>query len=195
MLVPLGVKWKVEFEEKLEDKAYVVCANHVSYLDIIVSYLTFPMYYHYLGKVELTRWYFFNIFFKKMNIPIDRERHFKAYSSLERAKNDLDKNISIVIFPEGTVSPKAPEMIQFKSGAFRLAIEAQVPVVPVTFINNWDILPRRNNRYKGGKPGLSIVKFHKPISTVGLKHDDFDELRRKTKDIIKEELTLRGFLY
>ncbi len=193
MLAPLGISWKAELEEELGDGPYILCANHTSYLDIIVSYLTFPVYYHYLGKVELTKWYLFNIFFKKMNIPIDREHSRKAYSALDRAKADLQKGISIAIYPEGTVSPNAPKLSRFKSGAFRLAIDSQVPIVPITFLYNWDILPRRRNRYKGGRPGLSVVRIHKPISTVGMTSKDYETLRLQVIDTISTELRGRGF--
>ncbi|MBX7182284.1 MAG: 1-acyl-sn-glycerol-3-phosphate acyltransferase [Bacteroidia bacterium] len=188
MLYPLGVRWIVEQEEELSDGPYVICPNHTSYLDIIVSYLTFPLYYHYLGKVELTRWFLFNIFFKKMNIPIDRENGKRAYSALDRAKKDLDKGISIAIFPEGTVSPNAPELCRFKNGAFKLAIDKQVPVLPVTFINNWNILPGKNLSYKGGGPGRSKVIIHKPLLTTGMGEGDYEALKNQVIGIIENRI-------
>jgi 1-acyl-sn-glycerol-3-phosphate acyltransferase len=188
MLYPMGVRWSVELEEELENGPYVICPNHTSYLDIIVSYLTIPLYYHYVGKVELTRWYLFNIFFRKMNIPIDRDHNRRAYSALERAKQDLEKGINIAIFPEGTVSPEAPKMSRFKNGAFKLAIDKQVPVVPVTFLNNWNLLPGKTASFKGGGPGRSKVVIHKPISTIGMQEGDHEVLKSQVIATIQNRL-------
>jgi len=189
MLFPLGVRWSVEQEEELGTGPFVICANHTSYLDIIVSYLTFPLYYHYVGKVELTRWYLFNIFFRKMNIPIDREHNRRAYSALERAKLDLDKGINIALFPEGTVSHEAPQLSRFKNGAFKLAIDKQVPVLPVTFLNNWNILPGKKSSIKGGGPGYSKVIIHKPIPTAGMKEGEHDILKLRVIQIIEQRIS------
>ena len=93
----------------------------------------------------------------------------------------------MVLFPEGTIPTKgAPNMINFKDGAFILAIEKQIPIVPVTIPYNWIILPNM------GQKGLTLKKtkfiMHNPISTVGMSEDNVQELKAKTYEIIDKEL-------
>ncbi|MCU9611729.1 1-acyl-sn-glycerol-3-phosphate acyltransferase, partial [Escherichia coli] len=93
-----------------------------------------------------------------------------------------DKGISLVIFPEGTIPENPPFLGQFKDGAFRLAIEKQIPVVPVTIPYNWLILPDDGKWL--GKPNKAMAVFHEPISTVGLTMSDIKMLMDQTHQII-----------
>src|SRR5690554_3028427 len=65
-----------------KDISYIICPNHSSYLDILILYAVFPSYFIFLGKKELGRVPVFNIFFKKMNILVDRKNAKEAYKSI-----------------------------------------------------------------------------------------------------------------
>ncbi len=175
----VGIFFTIEKKGSFGDGPYVYAPNHTSYLDIIISYLIIPTYFHYMGKVELTRWFMFNIFFKGMNIPVQRGHLRSSYNAYNRAADDVDKGISIAIFPEGMIPDDTPKLARFKNGAFKLAIEKQVPIVPIIFINGWKILPANDNRLNGGRPGFVHCIILDPIETKGMTDADMSTLRDK----------------
>ncbi|NJM26626.1 MAG: 1-acyl-sn-glycerol-3-phosphate acyltransferase, partial [Bacteroidia bacterium] len=97
-----------------------------------------------------------------------------------------DKGKSLVIFPEGGIYTKEPpRMVRFKDGAFRAAIEKQIPLVPVTIPNNWIILPDEAFLLRWG---TVHVIFHEPIETKGLTLADMDRLKSDVYQVIDLEL-------
>ena len=101
----------------------------------------------------------------------------------------LDRGISVVIFPEGTIPQKGlPKMIPFKDGPFRIAIEKKVPVVPVTMPYNRKILPD-DGKYLI-KPGRAKVIIHQPIETKGMSLKDIGRLKKEVFEIIEKQLLL-----
>ncbi len=98
----------------------------------------------------------------------------------------IDQGKSLVIFPEGgIITKKDPVMGRFKDGAFRTAIEKQIPIVPVTIPYNWIILPPYEFLVWRGR--IKVV-FHEAIDTTGLTLKDVDTLREKVFTVINEEL-------
>jgi len=184
-----GIKVKNISKTKLEDTPYVICANHSSYLDILTMYATFKHHrFLFIGKSELLTWPIVSIFFKKIDIAIDRKKPRQAIKSLERAKRELHNKWSISIFPEGIIPDNAPELSRFKNGAFKMAIEAQVPILPVTFLNNVNLFKTEPILTANAHPGISKVIVHKPISTKGLTQKDLVSLRNKTFEVINKSL-------
>lgn len=112
----------------------------------------------------------------------------KAARALERAEADLRNGITIFVFPEGTISPNAPDMLPFKNGAFKLAIDAQVPIIPVTFANSWRILPDYRKSNRAGTLGLARVFIHKPIDTTGMGDENINGLRSHVYQTINQHL-------
>ncbi|MGQ0828756.1 MAG: lysophospholipid acyltransferase family protein [Bacteroidota bacterium] len=181
----LRVKWKTAKDHLPQPCVY--CSNHVSYLDIISSYLVVPRYFVFMGKQELNKAPLFRIFFKEMNILVDRKSNVASHRAFLRAGTDMDKGHSVFLFPEGTISSDG-RLRGFKNGAFRLAIEKQVPIVPITFLNNWKMLQNGGYFKAIGKPGICKTVVHEPISTVGMTEKDLISLRTKVYDIIQKEL-------
>jgi len=169
-------------------QAYVITPNHSSYLDIIILYQTFTQYFVFLGKKELAHVPVFNIFFKKMNIPVDRKSPASGKRAIDRCAAELDKGHSVVLFPEGTISPNVPEMLRFKNGAFKLAIEKQVPVIPITFFTNYKRLEMAGLFSGKAGPGIAKAVIHEPIPTIGMTDDDVSFLSDKVYNIISTEL-------
>ena len=171
-------------EPLLKDQAYVFCCNHTSYLDIVLTYCLLDNYFVFMAKKELLRVPLFGNFFKDMDIAVDRKSKIGSHKALIRAGQDIDKGHSVVMFPEGTIAPDAPKMRNFKNGPFKLAIDKQIPIVPITFLTNYKILPAKNNYYKHGGPGLAKVIIHKPVPTAGMGENDLIPLRENIKSII-----------
>lgn len=168
---------------------YIICPNHCSYLDIVCTYIAFPDYFHFMGKAELKNIPLFGHFFKEMNIAVDRSSIRSSHKAYLRALEDLDKKISIAIFPEATIPLDAPKLKSFKNGAFKLAIEKQVPIVPIVFPDNWKIMPDGIlRRMEAGHPGISRLIVLEPIETNGLTERDLVFLKHKIYKVIEEEL-------
>lgn len=189
ILLTTGIRYSVVQEEELDPgQAYVITPNHFSYLDILTTSIALPNYFHFMGKAELKRIPMFGIFFRRMNISVDRSSRKDSHKAYKRARKDLRKGISLAIFPEGTIPAQAPELGQFKNGAFRLAIEMQVPVIPVSFPDNWRLFPD-SGRYRFiVQPGHSRIFIHKPIPTSGLDQNDVAMLREKVSQVIRTKL-------
>ena len=188
MLIPLGLFYSIEKKSKLNPKqAYIFCPNHTSYLDIMLIYISIPVYFHTMGKAELRKVPLFRRFFDRMNIPVNRKSVLDSHRAFRRAASDIDKGISVTLFPEGTIHHQGPVMGRFKNGPFRLAIEKQIPIVPITFMNNWILLPDDFHR-KVGHPGIARIIMHKPIETKGMTEDDLEKLKTKVREAINQPL-------
>lgn len=127
-----------------------------------------------------------------MNISVDRNSIKDSHKAYKRSKKDLSKGISLAIFPEATIPECSPALGPFKNGAFKLAIEMQVPIVTITFLDNWCIFPDRKGERLVVRPGLSRIIIHAPISTVGLTEADANNLRDQVKDLIYATLEKEG---
>lgn len=188
MLFASGIAYSIKKEKKLErNRSYIFCPNHTSYLDIVLIYVAIPIYFHTMGKAELQKVPFISRFFKRMNIPVNRQSNKDSHRAYMRAASDLEKGISITLFPEGGIHSNFPQMGRFKNGSFRLAIEKQVPIVPVSFLDNWLILPD-NFKDSAGRPGISRVIIHEPIETKGMTEHHLEELKQRVFDVIDKTL-------
>ncbi|MFT4602764.1 MAG: 1-acyl-sn-glycerol-3-phosphate acyltransferase [Arenicella sp.] len=180
---------RIEMPKNLPKGPYVICSNHCSYLDIIQMYPILPKTkFMFIGKAELLRWPVINIFFKRMDIGVNREKRHSAMRSILRAKQELKKGWSIVIYPEGKIPYNAPKLNEFKSGAFKMAIDEQVPILPITLIDTWRLFEADPPLTANARPGISRVIIHEPISTKGLEKKDLLNLRQQTFDVINEPL-------
>jgi 1-acyl-sn-glycerol-3-phosphate acyltransferase len=189
ILFPLcGIKIITRFEFKAgKNTPYVYCPNHSSYLDIPIAAFTVPGFYAFIGKKELSNVPLFGYKFRKLHIPIDRGSRVSGYQILQKASEAIDKGRGIIIFPEGKVDHTIqPGLLPFKDGAFRIAIEKQIPVVPVTIPYNWIILPD-DGKYRIQKHDVLII-FHEPIPTTGMTIEDLPMLKQKTFDVIAATL-------
>lgn len=193
LLFASGIFVKIENQHYLKNTAHCIIApNHTSYLDILVLYPTIPQYFVFMGKEELTKIPVFNIFFKKMNIAVDRKSSVSGKLAMDRCAKELQKGNSVVMFPEGTIPRSTPELGNFKNGAFKLAIEQQVPIVPVTFLSNYKRLEMGGLFSGKAGPGLAHVIVHEPIPTKGMTPEDLVSLRNKVHQVIKQELINHG---
>lgn len=175
------------YEEPLDKrKQYIFCANHFSFLDIpTMGYL--KQYGVFVGKSSLAKVPVFGFMFRRIHITVDRDKLKSRYEALKKSLEVIGKGRSLFIFPEGgIVSKKVPEMAPFKDGAFRAAIDKQIPVVPVTIPYNWIILPDDGKMRLS--PGRLKIIVHKPIPTADLSEKDVGELRSRTYAIIDSEL-------
>lgn len=175
---------KVHYRGKLPVKPYIIVSNHCSYLDTVFMYSVIKDYFLFVGKGELLKWPLFSRFFKTMDIPVHRENSKKAYQALQKAYDAIDRGESIALYPEGTIPDHSPKMKSFKNGAFKMAIDKQVPILPVTWQNNHRVLLDPAKFFDYSLPQTIHVVVHEPISTKGLSDVDLIHLRNHTFNTI-----------
>jgi 1-acyl-sn-glycerol-3-phosphate acyltransferase len=140
-----------------------------------------------VGKSSLSKVPLFGYVFAKVHITVDRSSIKSKYATVKRAAEAIDQGISLVMFPEGGTEKNPPRLEPFKDGAFRLAIEKQIPIVPVTIPYNWIILPSQQGLMVNRRTSVAI--YHKPLSTEGLSLQDQESLKDQVTQIIKTELS------
>lgn len=180
-----SVKYEINVNEVPNPCVFV--SNHCSYLDIILSYVSIQQYFIFVGKQELDKAPLFRIFFKRMNILVDRKSTVGSHRAYVQAGERIDKGQSVFIFPEAKISSDGT-LIPFKNGAFKLAIDKQVPVVPLVFPDNWKLLQNGGFLKANGKPGKARVLILNPVPTKGMTNSDLIPLREKLKNIIQKSL-------
>lgn len=187
LLYLTGIRSKVEYEEGLNrDEIYVFTPNHFSYFDIVSVNTQMPFYFSFMAKKELSNIPLFKIFFKTIDIPVDRKSRDGSFKAYLKANQKLKSGISILNFPEGGIGTTVPKMRKFKLGPFKMAIENSVPVVPITIADNWKRLPS-GGLEGGGTPGRMRMFVHRPISTKNLKITDAQALADQVYTIIEEK--------
>lgn len=145
----------------------VFTPNHRNFLDILLMYSVVRSPFHFMAKAVLAKLPMFGILFSKTHIPFNRQSSSASSWAFRRALADLKRGISLVVFPEATQNPSSASLLPFKEGAFKLAEEANVPVVGVYFENNLQRLPHPKNlfRWPGqGGPGQVRVRIMPPVS-------------------------------
>jgi 1-acyl-sn-glycerol-3-phosphate acyltransferase len=178
---------KIECRSNLDPKGqYIFCANHFSYLDIASMGFN-PINAIFVGKNDMENIPLFGFMYRKLHITVDRASLKSRMKTIKRSLQAIDEGKSLMIFPEGGIATKhPPHMVKFKDGAFRVAIEKQIPIVPVTIPFNWIILPDHPvlllNR------GLMKVIFHKPIDTREYTIGRIEDLKEKVFAVINQEL-------
>ncbi|MBI3500371.1 MAG: 1-acyl-sn-glycerol-3-phosphate acyltransferase [Bacteroidetes bacterium] len=178
---------KYELDVKNIPQPCVFVSNHCSYLDILLSYVAIPHYFIFVGKQELDKAPLFRIFFRRMNILVNRKSTVDSHRAFVEAAERIERGENVFIFPEATISSNGT-LIPFKNGAFKLAIDKQVPVVPLVFPDNWKLMQSGGFLKAHGKPGIARIIIRPPIHTHGMTNEDLLPLREKTKHSIQTSL-------
>lgn len=185
----IGMPVRVEHQFRPDPKqTYVFCANHFSYLDIAAMGVIIKNYYAFVGKSEVKHIPLLGYMFAKLHVQVDRNQPNSRAYSLAKSIRTLASGRSIMIFPEGGIrAPEPPQMVPFKDGAFTMAIQQQVPIVPVTLLNTYQILPDKSPIRFHWHPLRAVI--HPPIETTGMTQNDIERLKQETYRIINSELT------
>ena len=182
------INLRVTGRENFPSPPYVVVSNHTSYIDTVLMYSIIPDYFVFLGKSELRYWPLFRIFFRSgMNIAVERNSVRGATQAAREAVKKLDKGESVAIYPEGGILHDVPELSRFKNGAFKIAMETDVPIVPVVLFNTYKIM-ESNYSISSARPGVARAKVLPPVSTKEYTDKDLVTLRKDVRNRIKKEL-------
>ena len=172
-----GFYFKFSGAEHIDwNKSYIICANHTSLLDISALAILWKRDVSFMGKVELLKNPITSIFFKTIDIPVDRVSKLSSYRAFKMAQKRIEEGRSVIIFPEGGIEGGYPPQLQpFKNGPFRLAIENNVPILPVVIHDLWHLLWDEGRG--GSRPGFCSIEVLSPIETKSLGINDTDALR------------------
>ena len=181
VLAGCGVKVEVQGLENVPEPC-VVMSNHQSVFDIAALIHTFPNeIWRFVAKRELLRVPFFGWAMALANqVIVDRSNRERAVRSLKAAAVRVRNGENVLIFPEGTRSSDAI-LHDFKSGGFHLAIEAGVPIVPVTVSGSHWVTPRGSLRIESRRV---LIRYGKPIPTDKLSVDDRNDLKKRVREAI-----------
>jgi 1-acyl-sn-glycerol-3-phosphate acyltransferase len=177
-----GVRVVAEGLENVSlDRAQVLMNNHQSVFDVGALVATLPVDFRFVAKKELGYIPLFGwALASSVGIMIDRASNTKSVASLRAAAQRIREGANVIIFPEGTRSPSGV-LQPFKSGGFHLAIQAQVPIVPVTISGSQAITPKGSLRVESG---VVKIVYGKPIPTEGLGPDDRNDLKACVREAI-----------
>ena len=178
-----GVRVELEGVEHLcEESAQVVVANHESWFDVLALAGYLPVDYRFVAKKELSGVPIFGPAWRACgHIAIDRRDQQAAIEALERARREVHaRPLTIVMYPEGTRTPTG-ELLPFKKGAFVLAIQVGVPVVPVGIHGARAVMPKGRLRIR---PGTIRIRIGEPMTTEGLAIRDRDVLTDRARDAV-----------
>ena len=187
----MGYWWVVKRQTKIDpEQTYVIIANHASELDIMMTLVLVKHCFVFIGKAELAKLPLFGYFYKRTNILVDRSSLASKKQVLVKAAAKLKEGIGVCIYPEGGIPHPSHLLGPFKAGAFKLAIENQLPILPISFPDNkrhfaefWD----------GGFPGKLRATVHNPITTKGLTEKDISSLMGQSYKVIHDELKDYGW--
>jgi 1-acyl-sn-glycerol-3-phosphate acyltransferase len=187
ILIGMGFRYSIKGTENFEEgKSYMLVANHTSMTDIMLMLLAVKNHpFVFVGKKELVNIPIFGFIYKRVCILVDRENSKSRFAVFERAQKRIQQGLSICIFPEGGVPDESILLDEFKDGAFRIAIDHQLTIIPITFYDN---KKRFSYTFFSGSPGKMRAKIHPPIETIGKTMDDKLHIKQQVRDIILTEL-------
>ncbi len=170
----------------IPNQSFMFIGNHTSMLDIMMMLYTIKNPFVFVGKKELTKIPVFGFFYKKTCILVDRNSAQSKKEVFTQANKKIKLGYSICIFPEGGV-PEDQSVIldDFKDGAFRLAIDHQLDIVPLAFPDN---KKRFSYLFFSGSLGKTRSYILKRIPTLSLDLTHKNELKQKAKQLILNKL-------
>ncbi|WKK79474.2 lysophospholipid acyltransferase family protein [Marivirga arenosa] len=164
---------------------YVIISNHTSFLDTPAIPQAIDAPFKALAKKELTKIPVFGFLLKMITEVVDRSNPASRQKSKNRLNEVLKNENSILVFPEGTMNRTDKPLQNFYDGAFRIAIDAQAPILPVVIKGAAKLMKPSSFVMR---PGKIHVKVLSPVSTEGLSQKDLPELKSKIVDQMQKEI-------
>jgi len=168
-------------------QSYIVAPNHQSNADILGLLFILPLPFRWVIKRELLKIPLFGWALGATGaISLNRSDRSQAVRSLRAGTKRIDPGWSVLIYPEGTRSTDG-ELLPFKKGAFMMAVQTGMPILPVTSNGAQKVMPKKNVVFR---PGHITITIGEPIATRGLTEEDVPELMQRTRDAIAKNLCL-----
>lgn len=154
-------------------QSYVVVSNHQSIYDVLAVYGYLPLDFKWVMKAELRKMPFVGYACYKMgHIFVERKNRKASVRSLNHSVDKLKGGYSVFFFPEGT-RVKGQQIINYKKGAYRMAKELNLPILPVSISGSDKVMPTKSFKIL---PGAITMTLHPPISTKDVEELSVAEL-------------------
>lgn len=182
----MGLTFSVQGTEKVvPGTSYIVTPNHQSNVDILGLLKMLPFRYRWVLKKELLKIPLFGWSLARSGaISLDRSNPRQAVEQLRAATGKLSNGWSVLIYPEGTRT-RDGNLGPFKKGAFMMAVQTGIPILPVTSNGAFKIMPKKSLHFR---PGHIAVTIGDPIMTEGLTEEDVPDLMERTRKAIEANL-------
>lgn len=182
----LAIKLKIYNRDSIDfGKTYIYAGNHQSYLDIPAIFVAIKSNFYFVAKEELKKVPLLGWYMQMAGmIFVDRQSRDKSFQSIKKAGKLVRKGKSVMTFPEGTRSVNG-KIKAFKRGAFHLAVEARVPVIPMAIEGAHDILPPGGSLLNMKRGTIKVI-FGSPVSTENLTKKDIKQLTSETQAQIEK---------
>ncbi|MBI5969130.1 MAG: 1-acyl-sn-glycerol-3-phosphate acyltransferase [Deltaproteobacteria bacterium] len=175
----------VGLEHLGKDRAYILISNHASILDIPGIIAAIPLPVRFIAKRSLIWFPIFGwVLYLSGHILIDRESSLSALKSLKRAVALMENGTCVIVFAEGTRSPDG-QVKEFKRGAFLLALQSKVPILPISISGTFQMLPRHGWCFW---PATIEIHVDKPIPTQGIPLREIRPLIQRVRETIIQNL-------
>ena len=186
-LALVGVRVEVKGLERTDPKqTYIFTPNHQSFIEVPLLVTFLKRNLAYLAKKELFKYPIWSHGIRLMGVvPVDRSNTLSAVESARRATENLRHGKSYVIYPEGTRS-RDGRLLPLKKGAFMMAIDAGVPIVPVLISGSTKIMPKGEIKIF---PSTVYITVHEPIETSAYSKGNITELMSNTREKIISALS------
>jgi 1-acyl-sn-glycerol-3-phosphate acyltransferase len=187
----LGIRIEVEGRDTVnKDMPYIFMSNHLSFLDGPLLFWAIPQPIRVILKKEIFRIPVIGLGMRQVDfVPVDRKGIRGGKKSIERAVQLIkEKRFSFLIFPEGTRS-RDGKLQAFRRGGFFLALESQAPIVPISILGTFELMPKGSFFVKRGQ--IKVI-FHAPVPVVDYGIDRLSELSDKVRGIIISGLEKEG---
>jgi 1-acyl-sn-glycerol-3-phosphate acyltransferase len=177
-----GTRVHVRGLERLPEGTCILVSNHQSNFDVVVLFACIPKHLRFVAKAELFRIPLFGSWLKRTgNIRVERKGGDKDRQTLAESVAAVRERVSVMFFPEGTRSTDG-QLKPFKKGAALLALQAQVPIVPMGIAGTLEIAPPGQRMIRGGRHATLVVG--EPISTVGRELGERDALTGQAREAV-----------
>lgn len=185
-LIKVKIKGQNNFDT---NKSYIFVSNHQSILDIFLIYGWLNTKFKWIMKKEIRKIPFVGKACDMMgHIFIDRKNPIQAHKSIKNAEDKLINGTSIVLFPEGTRT-KNGKLNVFRRGAFTIAKDLNLPIVPLTITGAYEALPYHKCYIK---PGIITLHIHAPVETNYILNNDIPTLSKQIKETINQPLNINA---
>lgn len=184
ILKTISAPVRVHGMERIDtSRPHMYALNHLSALDIPVVYVTMPMHFRIMAKIELFRYPFLGWHLRRSGqVSIERENAISSMRSLNKAAASLKAGMPLVVFPEGGRSSNG-QVQPFLPGVFYVAIKSGVDVVPVALVGTYEMLPMDTFHIM---PRPVEVLVGEPISSAGYSIREMDKLAAKVQNAVEE---------
>jgi len=182
----MGLSFSLHGKDKvMPGTSYIITPNHQSNADILALIRILPPRFRWVIKKELTKIPVFGWALSRTGaIAIDRSDPKQSVESLKSATDKLKGSWSVLIYPEGTRTPNG-SLLPFKKGAFMMAVQTGIPILPVTSNGAFKVLPKKTVWFRSGHITVTIGD---PIVTAGLTEKDVPDLMEKTRAEVSKNL-------